>query len=77
VYKRQASCFKATGSCAVIYPAAGEVCTESLSQGYFELLRALDGRSAPQELSRQVGLPWGEAREFLLFALTEGIVTCC
>jgi hypothetical protein len=72
-----ASCFKATGSCAVIYPAAGEVCTESLSKGYFDLLQALDGRSASQELSRQVKLPWGEAREFLLFALTEGIVTCC
>ena len=69
------SCFKPVHSCAVIYPAAGEVCTESLSKPYFELLSALDGKSTAQALCKRIALPGAEAREFLLFAASEGIVT--
>jgi radical SAM superfamily enzyme YgiQ (UPF0313 family) len=69
------SCFKQIQSCAVIYPAAGEVCTESLSKPYFELLKALDGKSSAQALCKRIALPVAEAREFLWFAAAEGIVT--
>ncbi|TGU74476.1 radical SAM protein [Geomonas terrae] len=69
-----ASCFQATGSCAVIYPAHGEVCTESLSPAYFELLQALDGKMSARQLCRKVRLSEEEAREFLEFAIGEGIV---
>jgi radical SAM superfamily enzyme YgiQ (UPF0313 family) len=68
------SCFKQIKSCAVIYPAAGEVCTESLSKPYFELLKALDGKSGAQALCKRIALPGAEAREFLEFAVSEGIV---
>jgi len=70
-----ASCFKAAPSYAVIYPAAGEVCTESLSQPYFDLLAALDGARTAQELCTRVALPRAEALPFLQFAASEGIVT--
>jgi len=69
------SCFKPIQSCAVIYPAAGEVCTESLSKPYFQLLSALDGKSTAQALCKRIALPGAEAQEFLLFAAAEGIVT--
>ncbi|WP_224984197.1 B12-binding domain-containing radical SAM protein [Geomonas agri] len=68
------SCFRPTGSCAIIYPAHGEVCTESVSTPYFELLQALDGIQAARQLCRRVGLSEEEAREFLEFAIAEGIV---
>jgi hypothetical protein len=68
------ACFKPTGSFAVIYPSHGEVCTESVSSPYFELLQALDGRRSALALCRAVQLPEEEAREFLEFALAEGIV---
>jgi len=70
-----ASCFKATPSWAVIYPAAGEVCTESLSRPYFDLLAALDGSSQAGELCARLALPRGDALPFLQFAAAEGIVT--
>jgi radical SAM superfamily enzyme YgiQ (UPF0313 family) len=70
-----ASCFKPVPSCAVIYPAGGEVCTESLSTPYFKLLSALDGNSTAQTLCKRIALSGAEAREFLLFAAEEGIVT--
>jgi len=69
------SCFRQVRSCAVIYPAGGEVCTESLSKPYFQLLQALDGKSSAQALCKRIALPGAEAREFLLFAASEGIVT--
>ncbi|MBU5635351.1 radical SAM protein [Geomonas sp. Red69] len=68
------ACFNATGSCALIYPAHGEVCTESVSPPYFELLQALDGKQTAQALCRRIRLSVDEAREFLEFALAEGIV---
>ena len=70
-----ASCFKPAQSYAVIYPAAGEVCTESISKAYFELLAALDGKSPAKALCRQVSLPSAEAVPFLEFALSEGIAS--
>lgn len=69
-----ASCFRATGSCAVIYPAHGEVCTESLSPSYFDLLQSLDGKRSARQLCRKAQLSEEEAREFLEFAIGEGIV---
>ncbi|HBG04111.1 MAG: B12-binding domain-containing radical SAM protein [Geobacteraceae bacterium GWC2_58_44] len=70
-----ASCFKPAQSYAVIYPAAGEVCTESVSRPYFELLLALDGKRTALALCRDLGLPGAELLPFLEFALSEGIVT--
>ncbi|MBJ6798980.1 B12-binding domain-containing radical SAM protein [Geomonas propionica] len=68
------ACFRPSGSCAVIYPAHGEVCTESVSPAYFELLQALDGKQGAAALCRRIGLSEEEAHEFLEFALAEGIV---
>ncbi|MBJ6748861.1 B12-binding domain-containing radical SAM protein [Geomonas anaerohicana] len=68
------SCFRPTGSCAIIYPAHGEVCTESVSSPYFELLQTLDGKQDARALCRRTGLAEEEAREFLEFAIAEGIV---
>ena len=70
-----ASCFKASQSYAIIYPAAGEVCTESVSIPYFQLLEALDGKSAAKTLCELFSLPSAEALPFLEFAASEGIVT--
>lgn len=69
-----AACFNPCGSFAIIYPARGEVCTESVSAAYFELLQALDGKKGARALCRQVQLSEEEAHEFLEFALAEGIV---
>ncbi|WP_224958773.1 B12-binding domain-containing radical SAM protein [Geomonas subterranea] len=68
------ACFNPTGSCAVIYPAHGEVCTESVSTPYFELLGALDGKAGAWALCPGIPLSETEAREFLEFTLAEGIV---
>jgi hypothetical protein len=70
-----ASCFKPAESYAIIYPAAGEVCTESVSGPYFQLLAALDGKTPAKTLCARVSLPSAEALDFLEFAATEGIVT--
>jgi len=69
-----ASCFKAAGSYAVIYPAAGEVCTESVSQVYFQLLLGLDGKQSALSICRKMKIPADEARAFLEFAASEGVV---
>ncbi|GFO62497.1 B12-binding domain-containing radical SAM protein [Geomonas paludis] len=68
------ACFRPTGSCAIIYPAHGEVCTESVSPHYFELLQALDGKRDGKNVCHRIGVPEEEGREFLEFAVTEGIV---
>jgi len=68
-----ASCFRPAPSYAVIYPAGGEVCTESLSKEYFDLLSGLDGSTPAPELCARAALPWSDARPFLEFALAEGI----
>ena len=69
-----ASRFKAAGSYAVVYPAAGEVCTESVSRAYYELLQALDGWRDARSICREVRLPEEEALEFLEFAVSEGVI---
>ena len=69
-----ASCFKQACSYAVIYPAQGEVCTESVSKPYFQLLQALDGKRAAKAFCRDLSLPAAEALPFLEFAASEGIV---
>jgi radical SAM superfamily enzyme YgiQ (UPF0313 family) len=70
-----ASCFSPAESYAVIYPAAGEVCTESVSKIYYDLLRALDGKRSVQEICKELSLPTAEAVEFLKFAISDGIIT--
>ncbi|GFO58996.1 B12-binding domain-containing radical SAM protein [Geomonas silvestris] len=69
-----ASCFRPQASCAVIYPAQGEVCTESLDQAYYDLLASLDGSTATGELASRLKLLWRDTLPFLEFALSEGIV---
>ncbi len=68
-----AAAFTPSGSRAVIYPRAGEVFTESLDEVYFRLLERLDGATPAGKLARGLGLDDGTAREFLEFALAEGI----
>ena len=70
-----ASRFKPAGSYAIIYPAAGEVCTESVSLAYFQLLQALDGKRPARAICGEIGLPAEEALAFLEFAVSEGVVT--
>jgi hypothetical protein len=67
------ACFTATGSQAAIYPRGGEVFTESLAESYFALLERLDGTTPAGKLAQGLGLPDDEAREFIEFALAEGI----
>ena len=61
-------------SFAVIYPHQGEIRTESLDEPYYRLLAQLDGRTPASQLAKNCGLTPVEAREFLLFAVAEGIV---
>ena len=70
-----ASCFRPCDSYAIIYPAQGEVCTESVSKAYFQLLQALDGKRSAKELCSSLSLPGAEALLFLDFAVSEGIAT--
>ena len=70
-----ASCFRPAASYAIIYPAAGEVCTESVSSAYFRLLQALDGKRSAQSICREIGIPDEEARAFLEFAVSEAVAT--
>ena len=65
-----------TGSWAVIYPAPDGVRTESLDRAYIRLLELLDGSSSAGECGGRAGLTEQETREFLAFALQEGIVCC-
>lgn len=66
-----------SGSYAVIYPHCGEVCTESLAEPYFRLLERLDGKTPARDIAVDLGLSFGEARDFLAFAAAEGIVCIC
>jgi hypothetical protein len=62
------------GSWAVIYPTREGVCTESVSEAYFKLLKLLDGTNPAGQAASRLGIPNGEALSFLEFALQEGIV---
>lgn len=68
-----AGCFEAAGSCAIIYPAQGEVATESISPEYFELLRSLDGKRGACDICKKLGLPLPDALPFLEFLVSEGV----
>ncbi|HEY4744075.1 MAG TPA: radical SAM protein, partial [Desulfuromonadaceae bacterium] len=63
-----------TGSRAAIYPSSDGVCTESLAEPYFRLLEGLDGRTPVAGIAARLGVSAGEARAFLKFAATEGII---
>ncbi len=66
---------KQTGSWAAIYPAHGEVCTESLIKPYYRLLEGLDGTRTAGAIAKQLRIPPADALEFLQFAVAEGMVT--
>jgi len=66
---------KQTGSWAAIYPAHGEVCTESLIKPYYRLLEELDGKRKAGLLAAKLRVPADEALEFLQVAMAEGMVT--
>lgn len=66
---------KQTGSWAAIYPAHGEVCTESLIKPYYRLLEELDGTGTAGAIAKQLRIPAADALEFLQFAMAEGMVT--
>lgn len=66
---------KQSGSWAAIYPAHGEVCTESLIRPYYRLLEGLDGRQPSGQVAVRLKVPADEALELLQFALAEGMVT--
>uniref|UniRef100_C6E7Y0 Radical SAM domain protein n=1 Tax=Geobacter sp. (strain M21) TaxID=443144 RepID=C6E7Y0_GEOSM len=70
-----ADCFEAAGSCALIYPAASEVATESISPEYFELLRSMDGKRGAGDICKKIGLPLPDALDFLEFLVTEGVAS--
>lgn len=64
-----------TGSWAAIYPAHGEVCTESLIKPYYRLLEELDGTRTAGAIAKQLRIPVADALEFLQFAMAEGLIT--
>lgn len=66
---------KQCGSWAAIYPAHGEVCTESLVKPYYRLLEELDGRRAAGQVADKLRIQADDALEFLQFAVAEGMVT--
>lgn len=67
---------KPAGSWAAIYPAHGEVCTESLIKPYYRLLEGLDGNQPSGQVAAKLKIPADDASEFLQFALAEGMVVC-
>ncbi len=64
---------KMCGSFAAIYPARGEVCTESLYKPYYHLLQKLDGKQKAGKLAVGLGIDPEDADEFLQFAVSEGM----
>jgi hypothetical protein len=68
------TCFSPARSCAVIYPRADEVFTESLIEPYFRLLERLDGTIPAGRIAASLTIPAAEAASFLEFAAAEGIV---
>jgi hypothetical protein len=68
-----ADCFTPNGSCAAIYPKAGEVFSESLITPYFQLLERLDGATPVGNVAAALRIPPDETRSFLEFTTAEGI----
>jgi hypothetical protein len=71
------ACFSPSSSCAVIYPRADEVFTESLVEPYFRLLEQLDGAVPAGLAAASLAIPADEAASFIEFAAAEGIVQRC
>jgi len=67
-------CFSPSSSCAVIYPRAGEVFTESLVEPYFRILELIDGTIPAGEIVASLNISVDEAASFLEFAAAEGII---
>ncbi len=61
-------------SFAAIYPHSGQVATESLAEPYYQLLARLDGTTPARDIAAHLAIPLDEARDFLAFAVAEGIV---
>lgn len=66
--------FTPTGSCAVIYPSAEGIRTESLPEPYFRMLEQLDGSVSFGKITAANKIPNHEAIEFVHFCIQEGIV---
>ncbi len=66
---------KQSGSLAAIYPAHGEVCTESLIRPYYHLLEQMNGIKTAAKAAAKLHIPPADALEFLQFALSEGMLT--
>lgn len=72
--RRLADTLAPVGSFAAIYPGSDGVCTESLAEPYFRLLQRLAGGRRADDIAAGLGLEPDEIRDFLFFALDEGIV---
>lgn len=63
----------ASGSWAVIYPSADGVCTESVPESYFKILRDID-KGTFGKVAADNGVPAHDAITFLIFCLNERII---
>ncbi len=72
--RRICETLRPTGSFAAIYRRGGEVATESLAEPYYRLLERLDGVTPADRIGFGLALSTAEVREFLEFAVAEGIV---
>ena len=72
--RRMCGFLRPVGSHAVIYRRGGDVVTESLAEPYYRLLERLDGVMYAGRIAADLDIPPAEAREFLKFAVAEGIV---
>jgi len=65
-----------SGSWALIYKGPdGGIYTESIIEPYYRLLKMLDGRTPCGEIVKKAGMSWDDAREFVEFAVAEGIIS--
>jgi hypothetical protein len=65
-----------TGSQAVIYRNAGVIYTESLAAPYVHLLEQIRDKTGTLSMIEN-GLTADESRDFITFALQEGILVKC
>ncbi len=66
---------KKCGSWALIYKAPdGGIYTESVIEPYYRMLEMMDGRTTCGEITQKAGISWEDAREFVEFAVAEGII---
>ena len=62
-------------SWAAIYPTTQGVFTESLAEAHYRFLVQMDGVTPCSTISARLHIPTEEAREFVEFALNEGMIT--